>query len=91
MNATKSLTVPTVHLNGTGETGLVEPLRAAYAAIRDALGALNEAAPHGRDYYLTTGAYERARDEHLDRVRRLESVGDELIALAREIQKQRAV
>lgn len=83
------LTVPTIHLNGTSFAGLHGPLARAGEAIGAAIGGLAECAPHGRDYYLQgEGAYPKARDEHLSRVARLQSVLDELKVLARQVQKQ---
>lgn len=73
------MTAPTIHLNGTSGPVLIEQNRAARVALRTALDVLQEARPHGRDYYTqAAGAYERAKDEHLDRMRRLESIIDEL-------------
>lgn len=82
------LTVPSVHMNGTSFAGLYDPLVLAGSDISAAISTLTESAPHGRDYYLQgEGAYAKARDEHLSRVARLQSVLDELKVLARQVQR----
>lgn len=82
------LTVPTVHLNGTSFSGLHGPLVRAGEAVGAAIGDLAECAPHGRDYYVQgDDAYAKARDEHLSRIARLQSVLDEIKVLARQVQK----
>lgn len=86
----KELQVPTVHLNGTGKRGLTEPLLDAYRAVREACAALNQTAPHARDYYVQEDpqAYEKAREQYEARGRKLVEVMDELMVLAVEIQDQ---
>ncbi len=82
------LMVPTVHLNGTSFAGLHDPLVRAGQAIGGAIADLAECAPHGRDYYVQgDDAYAKARDEHLSRVARLQSVLEEVKVLARQVQK----
>jgi hypothetical protein len=82
------LTVPSVHLNGTSFAGLHDPLVRAGSDISSAIGSLAECAPHGRDYYIQgENAYAKARDEHLSRIARLQSVLDEIKVLARQVQK----
>ena len=78
----ESLQMPLLHLNGSGYHNLSKALEEAQMAIMDACEALNQTAPHGRDYYpLKDGAYEKARDEHLSRGRKLCEVMDELMAI----------
>jgi hypothetical protein len=82
------LTIPSVHTNGTSFSGLHGPLVRAGEALGAAVGDLAECAPHGRDYYIQgEDAYAKARDEHLSRVKRLQSVLDELKIIARQVQK----
>lgn len=79
LHSSRPPTIPTVHLNGTSYDGLFEPLCEAGGAIRKAITALQECAPHGRDYYLQgEGALAVATSEHLARVSRLQSVLEEL-------------
>lgn len=85
----KNLTIPTVHLNGTSAEDLIQQYRKAYRATQDALKALAESAPHGRDYYVQSdGAFEKARKEHESRAERLRAVSDELLELALQVQDQ---
>lgn len=86
-NAT--LTVPTIHLNGSGAESLREGYIDAYQAVEAAIQAVMAAAPHGRDYYVQPGdAYEAARAEHVSRLARLLTVKDELEALALAVSRQ---
>lgn len=83
-----TLKVPSVHLNGTSKQELLNQYRNAYHDIATAIRTLQQACPHGRDYYLQpAGSYEQARIEHVKRLARLESVQDELEAIAIELQK----
>ncbi len=91
MSAKKVLTVPLVHLNGTGKRSLVEQLCNSSDAVRKAIDALCQGAPHGRDYYLKGGdAYKQARAEHDDRLSRLQGVLDELDELTVAVDRQGA-
>jgi hypothetical protein len=49
------MTVPTVHLNGTGREGLRRKYRTAYLTLTPAIEALRQTTPHGRDYYPQDG------------------------------------
>lgn len=80
------LKVPTIHLNGTSKQELLDQLIDAGQALRSAYVALCEAAPNARDYYPQgNGAYGAARDQHVERVRKIQAVIDELNALAEKI------
>ena len=61
------MTTPTIHLNGTRPERLAEQYSEARLAVLRAIKALDAASPHGRDYYLTPGAYQRAAAEHAAR------------------------
>lgn len=82
--------IPTVHLNGTSATGLRQQYLEAYTAVQNAITALSQSAPHGRDYYVQKdpAAYTKAAGEHQDRMTRLLSVQDELLALYRAVDDQ---
>lgn len=87
--AAKTLTVPGLHLNGSDGPALLQALVAAEHAVHLAGDALAETTPHGRDYYPQgEAAYPQARAEHVDRSKRLDSVREELAALARAVQQQ---
>lgn len=74
---TSELTIPTVHMNGSGAKNLNEQYRGALEAIQEARQALP--VPHGRDYYVQEeGAYEKARAQFEDQVRKLGEVEEQL-------------
>jgi hypothetical protein len=77
---------PTIHLNGTSRDELLRQLTTAGGALRKAIGALSDAAPHGRDYYPQgSSAITKATAEHVSRLSRLQSVYEELEALAEHV------
>ncbi len=83
---------PTIHLNGTGARGLVAQYQDAHSALHDALAAVCQSAPHGRDYYTQTEiggrpAYETARSEHDARLSKIRAVMAEFERLALRAQK----
>jgi hypothetical protein len=64
--------LPTIHLNGSGPKSLLEQNRAAWNALRQAVEALDLAAPNGRDYYPQGNhAIGEAMREHTERVKPL--------------------
>ena len=81
---------PLIHINGTGEAGLLEPITCAAHATTLALRAVAECAPNARDYYpLAAGSFELARSEHEARVASIAAVVDALKALRLGIIAQR--
>jgi len=86
-----TLIVPTVHLNGSGYQSLVDQCSDVIDAISKALDAMRQATPHDRDYYVQEdgSAGQNARDAHSDRMRKLETVSQEVMEIARGIMKQR--
>jgi hypothetical protein len=59
-----SLTLPTVHLNGTSRATLSEGYGAAYRALQDAIRAFNAIEFNCRDYYVQpAGAWAAAVSE----------------------------
>lgn len=78
--------VPTLHLNGTSRTELLNEQLNVLQALRLARAAMIAASPNGRDYYPQgKGAFEKAQDEHTDRVRAIEDVLAKVEALAMAI------
>lgn len=81
--ATKTLTLPTIHDNGTSAVRLGDAYSAAYAALDAAVELMRETAPNGRDYYPQgPDAYEAATAEHRNRIGAIRKAMDELEALA---------
>lgn len=83
-------TAPTVHLNGTSGEDLFKQYAGAAAAVRQALDAVSQASPHGRDYYTQQkkDAYIEARYEHEVRLTKLQDILEELEDLAQEVRDQ---
>lgn len=89
---------PLVHLNGTGRDGLMRGYREAARTLRAAVEALQQTAPHGRDYdchpltpQLGEGApLKLATEEHRARLQALEGVLFELEQLGRAVYAQGA-
>lgn len=66
---------PTIHFNGTSVDHLLDTYTHAHAAIREAIDALAQTAPNGRDYYPQgDAAINEAMFEHQSRALRLKSV-----------------
>ena len=81
-----SLTVPTVHLNGTSRDELLRQVQDAGQALWQAIDALAKAAPNARDYYPQgVVAYPAARGEHDRRCQALRKVYHELTQLSEAI------
>jgi hypothetical protein len=77
---------PTIHSNGTPQSALLDAHCTAMNAIRDAIEALAEIAPNGRDFYPQgEGALGIATREHIDRCQALRSVLGELEEIAEYI------
>ncbi len=71
--------LPTIHMNGTSKTALIDALCDASSALDAAYLALKQTAPNGRDYYPQgAGALEHAEAEHNGRLRRLDDVKAEV-------------
>lgn len=81
------LTMPTLHLNGSGYRNLDKQYREALTKIEEAYDSIP--VPHARDYYVQDdGAFERARDQFQKRSENLMAVRNELHEIYRDIQKQ---
>ena len=74
--------LPIVHMNGTSRSTLIQLRCDAAAPLRDALKALSEMAPNGRDYYPVPGHLTKAQAQHDRRVAALRTVYDEIEAEA---------
>jgi hypothetical protein len=81
---------PTVHLNGTSKTELLDQLGDAIDLLHDAGRALAKATPNGRDYYLQRpeGAINVAMAQHESRMSRLRSVINELEEILWHVDRQ---
>lgn len=82
------MTVPTVHMNGSGYDNLRRQYREGLEKVREARRAIP--VPHGRDYYVQEdGAYERARAQFEGQMRKLEEIEEELSGILLGIMDQR--
>ena len=84
------LVTPTVHMNGTGAQELIDLNVTAMDAVEKAIEAVAKAAPHGRDYYVSTKfTYQDALEEHTSRLLALNIIKDELLGIALAVQEQK--
>jgi hypothetical protein len=83
---TKTLTFPTVHLNGTSKESLLEGYCEAINALHEAGRKLAAAYPNGRDYYVQgPSATSAAMKEHEARMNKLREIITELEAIAEHV------
>lgn len=76
------ITAPIIHRGGSGQPHLIEAYEKANRALRDAMTALRECAPNGRDYYpLPEGSLRQAEREHEARMASLRGVLNEVDTL----------
>lgn len=81
---------PTIHLNGTAASVLLESYLEASDALRKAMEVLQDAAPNGRDYYPQgDAAIHQAGREHRARAEALKRVYNELQELALHVSQQK--
>jgi hypothetical protein len=81
--------IPRVNLNGSARRSLIEQRRKVCDALNDALQALGEAAPHGRDYQTAAaGSYELARALYEKRHSQLSDMRADIMNEAIAIQSQ---
>lgn len=85
------LAVPTIHLNGTSAGDLREAWERSYGALGQAKRILQETAPNKRDFYVQKDGdtnFEKARAQHFERLQKLESIRQELVALVEGVDAQ---
>lgn len=100
--ATIKLQVPTIHLNGSAQSILMEDLRNAAEAVSFAIDRLAKTAPHMRDFYVRQDLskappepcgerdFREAAEQHRNRLRTLNRVYAELFAVFEAIDKKEA-
>lgn len=77
---------PTIHLNGTSRAELMEQFQNAHNALYQAMRALEDCAPNGRDYYPQgDSALSVAVAEHVARILAVKSVDADICALIEAI------
>ena len=83
-------TMPYIHQNGTSADELVQLRSDAYAALDEARESLKKCGPNGRDYYPygDPSKFDDAIRQHMDRLRRIDSIMKELEEEMEYIQSQ---
>ena len=79
---------PTLNINGTSASDLIDPRRNAMDLINEVIEALKQATPNGRDYPGDTMACVADRTTHFDRLAALHTLREELLDEALHIQQQ---
>lgn len=79
-DAQQDVVTPIIHMNGDRAETLTSNLWHAWKALRAAQAALRECSPNGRNYYPEPGRFERALEQHKQRVMLLKDVADSLSA-----------
>ena len=79
---------PTLNPNGSSAFDLIDPRRTAMDHLMDAIDALKQVTPNGRDYPNNTLACVADRVTHFDRLAALHTLREELLDEALHIQKQ---
>ena len=78
---------PTLNINGSSAFDLIDPRRTAMDHLLEAIDALKQVTPNGRDY-PDTMACVADREIHFDRLAALHTLREELLDEALYIQKQ---
>ena len=79
---------PIININGSSAFDLIDQRRNAMDALLEAIDALKQCTPNGRDY---PGHYDRCiadRETHFDRLSSLHALREELLDEALHIQQQ---
>ena len=79
---------PIININGSSAFDLIDQRRNAMDALLEAIDALKQCTPNGRDY---PGHYDRCiadRETHFDRLSALHTLREELLDEALHIQQQ---
>mgnify|MGYP000137249800 CR=1 FL=1 len=79
---------PTLNINGSSADDLINPRLQAMDHLMDAIEALSQAVPNGRDYPGNTTACLADREEHYDRIRAIKAIREAIYAEAIAIKSQ---
>lgn len=82
---------PTVHLGGTSKQALLDGYIAAGDRVREAIEAVQQTAPNGRDWFpplIGVNTFRAAQREHEVRLGILDAVLHDLEALAQHVSEQ---
>jgi hypothetical protein len=79
---------PTLSINGSSASDLIDPRRDAMGHLMDAIEALKLVTPNGRDYICDRDRLTADRNTHFDRLAALHTLREELLDEALHIQQQ---
>ena len=79
---------PTLNINGSSAFDLIDPRRTAMDHLMDAIDALKQATPNGRDYLGDNDRLTADRTTHFDRLAALHTLREELVDEALHVQRQ---
>ena len=79
---------PTLSINGSSASDLIDPRRDAMDALMDAIEALKQVTPNGRDYICDRERFIADRNTHFDRLAVLHTLRNELLEEALHVQQQ---
>ena len=82
---------PTLNINGTDAFDLINPRREAMDHLMDAIEALKQVTPNGRDYLCQRDRLTADRNTHFDRLAALHTLRNELLEEALHVQQQERV
>ena len=82
---------PTLSINGSSAADLIQPRRDAMDALLDAIEALKQVTPNGRDYICERDRFIDDRTTHFDRLAALRVLREELLEEALHIGNQERV
>lgn len=83
-----TLITPRLNINGSSARDLIDPRQQAWKLIDDAVEALQQVTPNGRDYPGNNTACVADRELHYDRIKALRELQGWLLAEALAIQDQ---
>lgn len=85
------LAIPTIHMNGSNAGALIEALMTARSKLMDAMRAMQDVCPNGRDYYPQGhAAMQEALRQHANRMHSLDAITRELEEIAVAINEQKS-
>ncbi len=79
---------PTLNISGSSAADLIQPRRDAMDALLDAIEALKQVTPNGRDYICERDRFIDDRTTHFDRLAALRVLREELLEEALHIGNQ---
>jgi hypothetical protein len=79
---------PKLNINGSSADDLIEPRLKAVDHLMDAIEALSDAAPHGRDYPNSHTAFLADREAHYTRLATIRRLREDIFAEAIAIKQQ---